>query len=104
MFYKRVITYKWNTKAIMNEVFIPTAIMCIGILVVSNMRMTQSPSRLQTPHRLPLPQTLVLNEQPIDGDLATSNVTGNLPVVPEEETTFKLKFTTTTKDATLYDF
>jgi hypothetical protein len=78
--FKRYSNYRRNKKAIFNEAVVPALIMIAGLGLTKIERNWQSESVIQSPARLPLPQALLVNPQPvIAGDVKIVDLVNYLP-------------------------
>ena len=97
--FKRLTTYQRNRKAVLNEVFVPSFFMFLGLWVASTMSASKSPSRLQTPDRLPFPQTLFVNDaSSVEGDTPLPSILNNLPRNSQNEA-FEVESSSLTSDS-----
>ena len=77
--YKRFANYRRNKKAIFSEVVVPTLIMICGISLTKVVPNLQSPSRIIDISRLPLPQQLLININPVINMQDHMSLQSNLP-------------------------
>ena len=80
--FKRVSSYRRNRRAVFNEAILPAIIMVVGISLSRFYMQWRSQSRILSPHRLPLPQKLLVNPSPtVQGDVFVSDLIEGLPEV-----------------------
>ena len=65
MMYQRIMDYKRNKKLFFTSVIVPALLLILGMGLAKIDRAETSPSRLQTPDRLTLPQRLLFNSEAV---------------------------------------